>query len=90
MSIDFRGCNQNGKESLQYSVDYAQIAIDLTQWIQLEKFELIESIALLGCQRILEKHPLVSSCTIEVQKPEAIDDAQAAWVSWTESRTMRI
>lgn len=86
MHIDFQQCNQDGRESLDYSVDYATVATDLTQWIQQEKFKLIESIALLGCQRILEKHPLVSKCTIEVHKPEAIEDAHSAWVSWTETR----
>lgn len=86
MTIDFRRCNQNGKESLEYSVDYASIAIDFTEWIQEAKFELIESIALLGCQRILQEYPQVTACTVEVHKPEAIEDAQTAWVSWTENR----
>lgn len=87
MTIDFRRCNQSGKESLEYSVDYASVATDFTEWIQESKFELIESIALLGCQRLLKQYPQITACSVEVHKPEAVENAQTAWVSWTETRS---
>ena len=53
------------KEDLRYSVDYATVAADITEWIQLEKIELLESIVLLGTERILNQYSSVKQCTIE-------------------------
>ena len=86
LSIDFSNCVQNGKEDLRYSVDYSTVAADITEWIQLEKFELLESIVLLGTERILNQYPSVKQCTIEVEKPAAIEMATGAWVRWTRTR----
>lgn len=75
-----------GTETLSASVDYAKVATDLTQWIQEGKFELLETIALLGTERLLRQHPSVQSCAIEIEKPAAIEQATGAWVSWTRTR----
>ena len=86
MKVDFRQCHQQGIEDLQFSVDYASVAQDLTTWIQQSQFELLESIVLLGTMRILERHPAVFSCKMEIEKPAAIETAAGAFVSWTETR----
>lgn len=86
MAIDFTGCNQNDVEQLSHSVDYALVAEDMTSWVQEREFELLESIALLGTERILMQHPMVSACTIEIEKPAAIEMATGAWVRWTRKR----
>ena len=86
MRIDFRRCNLEGVEELSHSVDYAAVAEDITTWIQAREFELLESIALLGTERILTQYPAVSSCTIEIEKPAAIEMATGAWVRWTRER----
>ena len=86
LSIDFSNCVQNGKEDLRYSVDYATVAEDITEWIQVGKFELLESIALLGTERILNQYASVLQCTIEIEKPAAIEMATGAWVRWTRTR----
>ena len=86
LSIDFSGCVQNGTEDLQYSVDYSTVADDITEWIQAQKFELLESIALLGTKRILNQYASVLQCTIEIEKPAAIEMATGAWVRWTRTR----
>ena len=86
LSIDFSSCAQNGEEDLRYSVDYAIVAKDITEWIQVEKFELLESIALLGTERILNQYPSVLKCTMEIEKPAAIERATGAWVRWTRTR----
>ena len=86
MNIDFSKCYESDVEDLSHSVDYATVAEDITRWIQKREFELLESIVLLGTQRILSQYPSVASCTIEVEKPAAIETAQSAWVSWTRQR----
>ena len=68
MTLDFSACYDNGVEDLNQSVDYATVAEDITTWIQTMEFELLESIALLGTERILNLHPSVSACTMEIEK----------------------
>lgn len=86
MKIDFRRCNLDGVEDLSHSVDYATVAEDIATWIQAGEFELLESIALLATERILKQYPVVSSCTIEIEKPAAVEMAAGAWVRWTKKR----
>ena len=86
LSINFSRCIQNDTEDLRYSVDYAAVAKDITRWIKIEKFELLESIALLGTERILNQYATVTQCTIEIEKPAAIEMATGAWVRWTRTR----
>ena len=86
MTVDFSACYNNGMEDLNRSVDYATVAEDITTWIQRMEFELLESIAILGTKRILTLYPSVSSCTLVIEKPAAIETATAAWVQWTEKR----
>ena len=86
LSINFSRCVQNDTEDLRYSVDYATVAKDITEWIQIEEFELLESIALLGTERILNQFSSVIRCTIEIEKPAAIEMATGAWVRWTRTR----
>lgn len=86
MTVDFSACYQNGTEDLSHSVDYATVAEDITTWIQTMKFELLESIAILGTDRILTLYPTVSACTLEIEKPAAIETATGAWVRWTQKR----
>ena len=73
MTVDFSACYNNGIEDLNHSVDYATVAEDITTWIQTMEFELLESIALLGTKRILTLYPSVSACTLEIEKPAAIE-----------------
>jgi len=86
MQLDYTGCSLNTVEDLFYSVDYSTVASDIEQWIQKCQFELLESIALLGTKRILDRHPNVQACTIEIEKPAAIEMATGAWVRWTQER----
>ena len=86
MQLDYTGCSLNTVEDLSYSVDYSTVASDIEQWIQKCQFELLESIALLGTKRILDRHPNVQACTIEIEKPAAIEMATGAWVRWTQER----
>ena len=87
--IDFSNCHQNGEEDLQFSVDYSTLATDISMWIQQNQFELLESIVLLGTQRILDQYPSVQSCTMEVEKPAAIEMATGAWVRWTRTQSFK-
>ena len=86
MMVDFSPCYHNGTEDLSHSVDYATVAEDVTAWIQRMEFELLESIAILGTERILTLYPTVSACTMEIEKPAAIETAIGAWVRWTQKR----
>ena len=86
MTVHFEQCIQDRTEDLSQSVDYSEVAKNLTTWIQESKFELIESIALEGTKRLLESFPNIEHCKITVLKPEAIPEADAAMVSWQRSR----
>ena len=86
MVVDFKQCINNNIEDLQQSVDYSEVANNLTKWIQESKFELIESIALLGTKRLLDTFQNIEECRITVYKPEAIPEAKAAMVSWKQTR----
>lgn len=86
LSVDFSNCYQNGIEDLRHSVNYASVGEDITQWIQAGEFELLESIVLLGTKRILGQYPSVIECTMEIEKPAAIEMATGAWVRWTRKR----
>jgi len=86
MQIDFGQCYQDGHEDLAHSVDYATVAEDISTWIQREQFELLESIVLLGTQRILDQYQAIECCTMEVEKPAAIETATGAWIRWTRTR----
>lgn len=86
MELDYTGCCMNNVEDLSYSVDYSTVAADIEQWIQKGQFELLESIALLGTKRILAQYPNVQTCTMEIEKPAAIEMATGAWVRWVQQR----
>jgi len=86
MELDYTGCCMNNVEDLSYSVDYSTVAADIEQWIQKGQFELLESIALLGTKRILAQYPNVQTCTMEIEKPVAIEMATGAWVRWVQQR----
>ena len=86
MTVHFEQCIQDHTEDLSQSVDYSEVAKNLTKWIQESKFELIESIALEGTKRLLHSFPNIEHCKITVLKPEAIPEAEAAMVSWKRSR----
>ena len=58
----------------------------MTHWIQESKFELIESIVLLGTERLLSLFPRITDCRITVHKTAAIPEANAASVSWFRTR----
>ena len=68
------------------SIDYAEVSARFTEWVQQSEFLLIENIALEGCQKLLKKYSLLEECTIKVKKPAAIENADYAWVSHSESR----
>ena len=86
MELDYTNCNLNSIEDLSSSVDYSTVASDIEQWIQKGQFELLESIALLGTNRILDQYPNVQTCTMEIEKPAAIEMATGAWVRWVQQR----
>ena len=76
----------NDIEDLSKSVDYSEVADNISTWIQQSKFELIESIAIKGTKRLLDTFPNIQNCKITVYKPEAIPQANAAMVSWQQNR----
>jgi FolB domain-containing protein len=86
MELDYTSCSLNNVEDLSYSVDYSSVAADIEQWIQKGQFELLESIVLLGTKRILAQYPMVQTCTMEIEKPAAIEMATGAWVRWVQHR----
>lgn len=68
-------------DEVEFTVDYAELADDLTEFVIEQRFQLIETMAARCGQRVLENHPLVEWCEIVVNKPHAVPRAGGTWVS---------
>ena len=88
LTVKFKMSFQKASETEQVSntVDYDLIAKSLTIWIQNSEFQLIETIAQKGCQKILTEFTLIQSCSILVKKPQAVHQAKYAGVFFEQTR----
>ncbi len=74
--MDFSGIAQG--DSLEKTVDYAQLSEDLITFIQKSRFTLVETLAYRSAQRLLEKSPNISAAWVRIEKPEAISGARCS------------
>lgn len=85
LELDFSSVYSDN--SIASTVDYAELAEDLSQWIKDSKFELLEVLVEQACERIFRRYSLVEGCSFSVRKPAAIPQAEAAKVSVYRMRT---
>ena len=68
-------------EDVQHTVDYAEVSRVLSEWVQAEKFWLIETLAERGCRLLFERWPEITRAKITVKKPDAVKPARYTAVS---------
>lgn len=64
-------------DQLHDTVDYKQVSDDVVHFVQQTKVQLIETLAEHICQLIFAHHPKVESIKLKLNKPHAIQSAQA-------------
>jgi len=68
-------------EEVEFTVNYAELADELTEFVIEQRFQLIETMAARCGQLVLANHPRVDWCEIVVNKPKAVPRAGGTWVS---------
>ncbi|MEO6094906.1 MAG: dihydroneopterin aldolase [Fibrobacteria bacterium] len=63
------------------TVDYTRLAAMLEEWMQREKFQLIETLAERACVLITDGFPEVRHCRVTIKKPAALPAAKYASVT---------
>lgn len=68
-------------DQIAHTLDYTRLAAMLEEWMQREKFELIETLAERACVLIIDAFPQVRACRVTIKKPGALDKAKYAAVT---------
>lgn len=84
MEHDFEAAARS--EDVSTTVDYAAVSNVMTDWIREKKFQLIETMAVLGCDLVLDRWPGVSRVKIKVKKPHAVEAARYTAVEFDKER----
>ncbi len=79
MEFDFTRVDLS--DHLADTVDYTEVASDLTEYIRAERFQIIETLAQRCCARILGRYPALQRCKFVIRKPGAVLNAQGAIVT---------
>jgi dihydroneopterin aldolase len=66
-------------EEVASTVDYAELAEDLTEYVRHECFRLVESMAAACVRRIMSEHDRVLWAEVTVHKPKAVPAAHDTW-----------
>jgi len=73
IEIDCDFAEAERTEDVAHAVDYAAVSSLITEWVQDEKFKLIETMAERACTLIFTKWPIAKRAMVRVKKPEAVD-----------------
>ncbi len=68
-------------DQIAHTLDYTRLAAMLEEWMQREKFQLIETLAERACALIIEAFPQVRHCRVGIKKPAALAEARHAKVT---------
>ena len=74
--LDFTLAAQN--DDLVHSIDYAQLAQDLQEFIRMAQFQLEETLVLETAKHILENYPKAQIAEVSIRKPQAIPNSAGA------------
>ena len=64
-------------DALTDTVDYKQVSDEVIDLVQTSRVQLIETLAEQVCKFIFERHPKVEAIGLKLNKPHAIESAQA-------------
>jgi len=65
-------------DQLVNTIDYTQVAEDLSNFIRAEQFHLVETLAQRACKMLLSRHQSLKKCRLSIRKPGALADARCA------------
>src|SRR4051812_7181166 len=68
-------------DHLHDTLDSTRVAEDLTAFLRAERFQLIETLAHRGCERLLRSYPALQGCRLVIRKPGAVPNALHAMVT---------
>ena len=74
--LDFTPAGRN--DDLVHSIDYAQLAQNLKEFIRNARFQLEETLVLETAKYILKNYPKAQAAEVSVVKPNAIPDCAGA------------
>lgn len=86
VDMDFEFDRVAASDHLADTVDYTEVAADLTAYVRAERFQIIETLAQRACERILARNPVLRRCRVVIRKPAAVAHAQGAVVTVEEAR----
>ena len=86
VDMEFDFARVTASDHLADTVDYTEVAADLTAYVRAERFQIIETLAQRACARIMDRHPFLRRCRLVIRKPAAVPHAQGAVVTVEEER----
>ncbi len=73
-------------EDLNKTVNYKTVSDDIIEFIEANRYELLETLAEDLCQSILKSYPSIDSLTLTVKKPQAVLQANIVGIRITRPR----
>ncbi len=67
-------------EAIEDAVNYSEVAQSLQKYVQEQRFELLETLAVRCAERVLQEQPAVLSVVVTARKPAAVSNAQSVGV----------
>ena len=86
LDMEFDFARVTASDHLADTVDYTEVAADLTAYVRAERFQIIETLAQRACARVLDRNPVVRRCRLVIRKPAAVAHAQGAVVTVEQER----
>ncbi len=74
------------QDSITETVDYAEIAEDLREYVRHECFSLVETMAASCARRILSEHGKILAAEVTIHKPGAVPAARDVWAKVSMTR----
>lgn len=63
-------------EDITHTVNYVQVSQVLTEFLQTQRFQLLETLAERSCQLVFQLWPAITRCRLTVKKPGALAEAR--------------
>lgn len=73
-------------DAIADTVDYAEVAEDVTNYVEHSRVELLETLAKQLIQMIFEKQPAVQAIRLAVSKPQAVPNAETVGLIFERKR----
>jgi len=84
IEIDFG--DAAASDDVSDTVDYDRVVALVSALARDGQYQLLESLAVAACTRILEEFPVASRVEIEIEKPLAVPDARCSYVRFSRER----